>query len=230
MYLGLDFTSWILMLISVVITVGAQIYVNVSYNKYQKIENKKKLTGFDVARTILDSNGLKSIYITETSGMLSDHYDPTKRVVKLSKDIYRGKSIASLSVAAHEVGHALQDKEGYKFLKFRLFIFPLVNFASRFGYIAILIGFLFSLINLIWTGIALLFFILLFQLVTLPVEFNASNRAIRELKKNQLLATNEMEGSKSMLSAAAMTYVAGVAASFLQLLRLILLASGRDDR
>jgi hypothetical protein len=230
MYLGLDLNSWILMIISVLITLGAQIYVNYAYGKYKTINNSKGLTGFDVARTILDNNGLKSIYITETSGMLSDHYDPTKRVVKLSKEIYRGKSIASISVAAHEVGHALQDKDGYSFLKFRMFIFPLVNFASKFGYIAIFIGFIFSVINLIWTGIGLLFFILLFQLVTLPVEFNASRRAIIELNKNNLLNSDETSGSKSMLKAAAMTYVAGVATTLLELLRLILMVSGRDDR
>lgn len=230
MYLGLDFNSWILMVISVLITLGAQIYINASYGKYKNISNSKGLTGFDVARTILDNNGLKSIYVTETSGMLSDHYDPTKRVVKLSKEIYHGKSIASISVAAHEVGHALQDKDGYSFLRFRKSIFPVVSFASKFGYIAIFIGFLFSAMKLVWVGIGLLFFILLFQLVTLPVEFNASRRAISELNKNGLLSSNENDGSKKMLNAAAMTYVASLATTLIEILRLILLISGRDDR
>ena len=131
--------SYTLMLVSILVTLIAQIFVKASYSKYKKTQNSKGLTGAEVAREILDKNGLNNVYVTETRGMLSDHYDPKRKVIRLSTDVYKGTSIASISVAAHEVGHAIQDKEGYSFMKFRSSIFPLVNFSSKAGYFAILL-------------------------------------------------------------------------------------------
>ena len=217
----------ILILCIVFIPLIAQIYVSSSYNKFSKVKNKLNISGFEVARKILDKNGLNDVHIVETRGNLTDHYDPTRKVVRLSSSIFHGESIAALSVAAHEVGHAIQDKEGYLFLKFRSFIFPIVNFASRISYIVILIGFFMELMQLVWLGILLVGLGVIFQLVTLPVEFNASKRALKELNELKLCDKEDSEGVESMLKSAAYTYVAGVLASILQLLRLTLMA--RDD-
>ena len=179
---------------------------------------------------MLDNNGLTNVKIEEVKGELTDHYDPTSKVVRLSTDIYHGSTIASSSVAAHECGHAIQDKEGYFFLRLRANLVPLVNISSKLGYFAILIGLIFGFLNLAWIGIFLELAILLFQLITLPVEFNASKRANEFLKKEALIEKNEQEGSKSMLNAAAMTYVASVISTILEIFRLILIVASRDDR
>ena len=228
-YLGGDMLSTVLILVSLGVTALASLYINLNYNKYKKVELKKRKTGFDVAREILDKNGLSNVLVLETQGELSDHYDPSKKVVKLSHDIYHGTSIAACSVASHECGHAIQDKEGYSFLVFRNKIIPLVNFSSKAGYIAIMIGLLASLTELIWIGIALEVIILLFQLVTLPVEFNASSRALQHLEKMSIVDPSELSGSKKMLTSAALTYVAGVFSAVIQILRLVLIARGSDD-
>ena len=206
----------------------AQIGVSSNYQKYKRVKNTKELTGYDVARKILDENGLGDIYIVETRGELTDHYDPTKKVVRLSSDIYHGKTIAAMSVAAHECGHAVQDKDGYTFMRIRSAIFPIVNVATSISYWIILLGFLFELLDLIYIGIALTCLGLLFQIVTLPVEFDASKRAGVFLKEYNLATEDESKGVKKMLGAAAMTYVAGVLASALQILRLILVARNND--
>lgn len=218
----------ILAIIVILIPLIAQIGVSSNYQKYKKVKNTKELTGYDVARKILDENGLGDIYIVETRGELTDHYDPTKKVVRLSSDIYHGKTIAAMSVAAHECGHAVQDKEGYTFMRIRSAIFPIVNVATSISYWIILLGFLFELLDLIYIGIALTCLGLLFQIVTLPVEFDASKRAGVFLKEYNLATEDESKGVKKMLGAAAMTYVAGVLASALQILRLILVASNND--
>lgn len=213
----------LLLLIAIAITFIAQIYVSSSYNTFKKVKIKKDITGFEVARKILDSYGLNNIYITETKGILSDHYDASRKVVRLSTEVFHGNSVASCSVAAHEVGHAIQDKIGYSFMRFRSMIFPLVSFASYAGYFAILIGALFSSMEIIWFGIALEIIILIFQLVTLPVEFDASRRALEELEKQSILGKKELSNSKKMLKAAAFTYVASVLNTILQIVRLILI-------
>lgn len=218
----------ILAIIVILIPLIAQIGVSSNYQKYKRVKNTKELTGYDVARKILDENGLGDIYIVETRGELTDHYDPTKRVVRLSSDIYHGKTIAAMSVAAHECGHAIQDKEGYTFMRIRSAIFPIVNVATSISYWIILLGFLFELLDLIYIGIALTCLGLLFQIVTLPVEFDASKRAGVFLKEYNLATEDESKGVKKMLGAAAMTYVAGVLASALQILRLILVARNND--
>ena len=218
----------ILAIIVILIPLIAQIGVSSNYQKYKRVKNTKELTGYDVARKILDENGLGDIYIVETRGELTDHYDPTKKVVRLSSDIYHGKTIAAMSVAAHECGHAVQDKDGYTFMRIRSAIFPIVNVATSISYWIILLGFLFELLDLIYIGIALTCLGLLFQIVTLPVEFDASKRAGVFLKEYNLATEDENKGVKKMLGAAAMTYVAGVLASALQILRLILVARNND--
>lgn len=215
--------------LALLIPLIAQIYVNSSYNKYKGYENKKKLTGYDVARKILDKNGLNNIYIVETKGNLTDHYDPTRKIVRLSSEIYHGDSIASVAVAAHECGHAIQDKDGYLFMRIRSFIFPIVSFGTKFAYVVLVIGLIANLINVIWLGILLVGLGLLFQIVTLPVEFDASKRALRELEENIVIPSEDYSGTKSMLTAAAMTYVAGVLSSAIEVLRLILIFTRNRD-
>jgi len=217
----------ILIFIGLGISLIAQLIVTTSYNKYKKELNSKDLTGFEIARKILDKNGLKDIMILETKGKLSDHYDPSRKVIKLSTDIYHGSSIASAAVAAHECGHAIQDKENYTPMKIRSKIIGTVNICTKLGYIAIVIGALFSY-QLIEIGIILLATILVFELITLPVEFNASKRALNELDKLNLIGSNEKNKSNRMLTAAAFTYVASLITSFLQILRLVLIFSRRD--
>ena len=168
--------------IALIITTISRIAVSSSYRKYKKILNNKDLTGFDVAREILNKEGLNDIMILETKGNLTDHYDPKRKVVKLSTDIYHGSSIASLAVAAHECGHAIQDKDKYTPMRIRSSLVPVVNLCTRIGYFAIAIGVFFSY-TLIEVGIILLFSMLAFQLITLPVEFNASKRALKKLEE-----------------------------------------------
>lgn len=220
---------YLLTILAFLITITAQIFVNGSYSKTRKIKNKHNLTGEEVARTILDKNGLRNVQIEEVHSTLGDHYDPTTKTVRLSSDIYRNTSIASASVAAHECGHAIQDKDDYTFLRIRHALIPVVNFSSYAGYIAIVIGCIFSSINLIWVGILMEIIILLFQLITLPVEFNASSRALKQLEELNLLEKSEIKYSRKMLKAAAMTYVASVAAAVLEILRLLLIFGRRDD-
>ena len=228
-YYGYD-PTYILVIIGFLITLIAQIFVNSSYKKYKKVNVKSGLKGFEVARKMLDSNGLTNVKIEEVKGELTDHYDPSSKVVRLSTDIYHVSTIASSSVAAHECGHAIQDKEGYFFLRLRANLVPIVNISSKLGYFAILIGLIFGFLNLAWIGIFLELAILLFQLITLPVEFNASKRANEFLNKEALIEKTEQDGSKSMLNAAAMTYVASVISTILEIFRLILIVASRDDR
>ena len=217
-------------LIALAITGSASLYINSTYKKYSKIFNKKRITGAEAARIILDKNGLKDIYVVETGGTLTDHYDPSRKVIRLSKSIYNDESISSVAVAAHECGHAIQDKDGYLFLRIRSSLVPLVNFSSSAGYIVIFRGILMQSLNLIWLGIILEGIILLFQLITLPVEIDASKRGLKAIEEYNLLNEIEMPNAKSVLIAAALTYVAGVAASMLEILRLILLFGRRDKR
>lgn len=218
----------ILVLLIILIPLIAQVKISSSYNRYKKEKNTCKLTGQEVARRILDENGLQDIHIVEIKGELTDHYDPTRKVVRLSTDIFHGDTIAAAAVAAHECGHAIQDKENYTFLRIRSAIYPVVNVATSVSYYIILIGFLFQALKLVYLGIGLTCCGLLFQLVTLPVEFDASKRALNKLEEYHLLAEVEIEGAKNVLSAAALTYVAGVMASILQILRLLLIARSQD--
>lgn len=206
----------------------SQLYITVTYKKTSNIEFRSDTTGYDVARNILDKNGLNNILVVETNGTLTDHYDPTRKVIKLSKDIYHGNSVASASVAAHEVGHAIQDKEGYTFLKIRHAIFPVVSFLDRISYIVIFLGFLLEYMNLVYFGIFAVGAGVLFQIITLPVEINASKRAIKELKSLNLTTDRTENLSKNMLTAATLTYVASTLAEILQLIRLIGIIKDND--
>lgn len=220
----------ILMIISLVITLSAQLFVSGAYSKYSKVKNKKRMSGSEAARYILDKNGLKDVKVRRVGGYLSDYYDPRNKTVNLSSANYENASVGALSVACHECGHAIQDKVGYTFMRIRAALVPFVNFSSYAGYFAILFGCLFDSMNLIWFGIFAEMVILLFQIVTLPVEIDASKRAIKELDKYELLDKDELSGGKTMLIAAALTYVASVATTVIQILRLILTFGGRDDR
>ena len=215
----------LLILASLIITLGAQGYINSMYKKTKRIDTNIGMTGHDVARRILDNNGLRDVKIVESSGMLSDHYNPKNKTVNLSPEVFCKSSVAAVSVAAHECGHAIQDKEGYVFLRVRNSIVPLVNFASYLGYISIVIGLFTSALGLVWLGILMEFVILFFQLITLPVEFNASRRAIKLLAENSFVDESEMPGVKKVLGAAALTYIAATLASLMTLIRYILISN-----
>lgn len=206
----------------------AQAKVNGAYKKYSKELNSMNLTGADVARKILDKNGLIDVKITETNGQLTDHYDPRTKTVTLSKEIHSEKSIASVAVAAHEVGHAIQHKESYSFLNIRTKLVPAVNLTSKISTIFIFIGFFSEIFEIAYIGIALLLVGLLFQLVTLPVEFNASKRAKKELQNCGLISNKDTKGTNKVLNAAAFTYVAGFIATAAEILRLFLISKSRD--
>lgn len=217
----------ILILLIIGLPLLAQIFIKISYENNSRIKNSKELTGYDVARKILDKNGLNDLLIVETNGYLTDHYDPNRKVIKLSKNIYGNDTISSMAVAAHEVGHAIQDKEGYFFLRLRTFIFPIVSFISRMSWLVILVGFFFEIVNAIYLGIIIVSASVIFELVTLPVEINASKRAIKELNSLNLI-TGEEDKVKNVLTAAALTYVAGTLAEILQLIRLIGILKDND--
>ena len=219
--------NYLIIFISILITTLSQIFISLAYSKYKKILNNKDLSGYDVARKILDSNNLDNIMILETRGNLTDHYDPQRKVIKLSTDIYHGSSIAGAAVAAHECGHAIQDKTKYTPMRIRSALVPFVNIGTRIGYLAIVIGIIFSY-TLIEVGIVLLLSMLVFQLITLPVEFNASHRAIKELERLNLIDEEEKSSAKNMLIAAAFTYVASVLSTLLEILRYALIFNDRD--
>ena len=219
---------YILAILGFVIVIFAQFKINYSYSKYKAIENKTGLTGADIARKILDDNGLNNILVSKVSGDLTDHYDPKKKVVNLSTDIYSGKTIAAISVAAHEVGHAIQDKDGYSFMRIRSFLVPFVNLVSYLGYFGLFISIFAGLTGYIKVSIIVILATILFQLVTLPVEFNASSRAKKQLLKLNVVDKQELKGVNKMLSAAAFTYVASLISNLLQLLRLVLILKDND--
>lgn len=216
-------------LLGLIITALAQFYVTSSYNRYKNEKNKANKKGSDVAREILDKNGLTNVKVLVTKGNLTDHYDPRSKVIKLSKDIYEGDTIASISVAAHECGHAIQHKVGYVPLKIRSALVGIVNFSTKIGYVVIMIGLIFNALNIAMIGLILLLSMLLFQLITLPVEFNASKRAKEQLNSLGIIDSFEQEDAKKMLTAAALTYVASVLTTLLQVLRLALIVLSRND-
>ena len=219
----------ILIFIILFVPLIADIKVKTNYSKYSKETNSLNLTGKEIARKILDNNGLNYIDIIPTKGNLTDHYNPITKKIFLSESSYDSKSIAGASIAAHEVGHAIQDKECYSFLRFRNNMVPFVNFTSRIASVLILLSFVFDLINMLDVGIILLLFGLLFQLITLPVEFNASKRAKEQLKNCGLLKEKDTKGTKKVLSAAAFTYIASFLAMAVQILRLVLIRNNNNN-
>lgn len=207
----------------------AQLYVSFTYRKYLKVENKKEISGFEAARNILDSHLLKDIHIVQTRGTMSDHYEPRRNVIRLSEDVFDKNTISGVAIAAHECGHALQKKDGYFPMKVRNFLVPIVNLSNKFAYIILIVGFILQYYNLVTLAIILMSSSVLFQLITLPVEFNASKRAKKEISKLKLLNKEELDGSSKVLTAAALTYVAGLLATMLELLRLIAIVGNRRD-
>lgn len=221
--------TMLLLLIGFILVIFAQFKINSAYSKFKKISNSTGLTGLEVARRILDANGLSNISVFETNGNLTDHYDPSKKLIKLSKDIYNGTSVAACAVAAHECGHAIQDKDNYIFFKIRSFLVPIVNLVSYLGYFGLIISILGGLTGYLKLSIIILLASVIFQLVTLPVELNASNRAKKQLESLNLIQDGEDKGVRKVLSAAALTYVASLISSLLNLLRLVLILNRRDD-
>lgn len=219
----------ILVFIILFVPLIADIKVRSNYSKYSKEKNSLNLSGKEVARRILDNNGLNYIDIVPTKGHLTDHYNPITKKISLSESSYDSKSIAGAAIAAHEVGHAIQDKECYSFLRFRNKMVPFVNFTSRVASILIILSFIFNILDMLDAGIILLLVGLFFQLITLPVEFNASKRAKEQLKNCGLLNKKDTRGTKKVLSAAAFTYVASFLAMAVQILRLLLARNNNSN-
>lgn len=219
----------ILILIAFGLSMWASFRVRSTFNRWTEVKTMSGMTGYDAARRLLDINGLHDIPVEPVAGTLSDHYDPIHKVVRLSEPVYYDNNISAVSVACHEVGHAIQHKESYPMLVIRHRIFPLVNFASGIAPILLIAGFLFSLSNLILLGIIFFSAAVLFQVVTLPVEFNASSRAKRLMVAEGLIYQEERQGVSKVLNAAALTYVAAALISMLQLLKFIAIFNNRSN-
>lgn len=219
--------TWWLIIAGMIISLIASGNVNATYKRYSKIDNARGMTASEVAERILNGAGIYDVRIERIEGALTDHYDPKHKVVRLSESVYHSKSVAAIGVAAHECGHVIQHYGGYFPSRVRNAIVPVVNFGSKLSWPLILLGILFGLTNLVDIGIILFSTVLLFQLVTLPVEFNASRRAIQIIRDGNILQGEEVVDAKKVLNAAALTYVAGVIATALQVLRLFLLFGRR---
>lgn len=222
--------TYLLVIIGAILVSLASSLVNRTFDRYDQVENEKALSGAEAARLILDRIGLANLPVERVSGRLSDHYDPSDKVLRLSSSVYDSRSIAAVAVAAHECGHAQQDQESYLFLKLRnKVVLPLANLGSRLGMPMIVLGLIFSLSKLVKIGILALGLALLFQIVTLPVEINASRRALGILKSTGITGEAELPAARKVLTAAALTYVASTLSSALQLIRLVLLNRRRSD-
>lgn len=224
--------TYILIIIAAVISLIAQFMVSSSFSKYSKVSSMRGITGAQAAEIILRSQGIYDVSIQRVSGNLTDHYHPTKKTLNLSDSVYSSTSVAAIGVAAHECGHAIQHARGYAPLSFRTALVPVANIGSKLSWIFIILGVALSFNQtLITIGIIMFSAAVLFQLVTLPVEFNASSRALVQLESNGILYRDELSQARKVLSAAALTYVAAAASAILQLLRLIILYGGRrrDD-
>ncbi|WP_188206007.1 zinc metallopeptidase [Alkalibacillus aidingensis] len=209
--------------ILLILPLWAQSKVKKTYQKHMKIRNSSNVTGAEVARRLLQENGIYDVRVEETKGFLSDHYDPRKKVVRLSSHNFHEPSQSAAAVAAHEVGHAIQDAEEYAFLRFRHALVPVASLGSNMSFFLILGGLLLGLTELYLLGIVFMAFAVLFQLVTLPVEFDASNRAMGQLVSTGMINSAEHRETKKVLNAAAWTYVAGAVVALLELLRFILM-------
>lgn len=222
--------DFLLIIVPLILIIASQSYINSSYKKYSVYSINSKMTGFDVTKKILESHNLDNkISVKKVSGTLTDNFNPKTNIVSLSTDIYSDSSIASVAVAAHECGHVLQHNEKYFFIMLRSILVPIVNFSSKFGYIILIAGFLFSLFDLALLGLILMSMALVFQLVTLPTEFDASRRAADELVKLGVINTEELPQVKKMLRAAAYTYLASFFANLAEMLRLFLILRRNDD-
>ncbi len=214
----------IILIPAIILSAWAQMKVSSTFHRYSEVNARSGLTGAQVAQKILHSNNIFDVRIEPVKGNLTDHYDPKNKVLRLSETVYGRSSIAALGVAAHEVGHAIQHEEDYSPLRIRSALVPIVQFSSYGSWIILLVGIFMASTQLIQIGIALFVAVVIFQLITLPVEFNASSRALVQLETGGYLAADEIQGSKKVLSAAALTYVAAVIMAIAQLLRLILIS------
>ena len=222
--------TYLLVIVGVVISLLAQARVKSTFSKYSKVRNTRGLTGAEAAQKVLNGAGIYDVRIERVSGNLTDHYDPRSKVLRLSDSVYGSATVAAVGVAAHECGHAIQHAKGYGPLKFRSVLVPVANFGAQIAWPLILIGLFIrseSASLIINIGILAFSAAVLFQLVTLPVEFNASRRAIRVIADTGMMQGEEIKGAKKVLSAAAMTYVASAATAILQLVRILLLTQGR---
>lgn len=219
--------TWWLIIVGMIIALAASANVSNTYKRYSKTSNARGMSASEVAERILKGAGIYDVKIDRIHGELTDHYDPRNKVVRLSDSVYDSTSVAAIGVAAHECGHVIQHYKGYLLIQIRNAIVPVANFGSKLSWPLILIGILFGMTDLVNFGVALFSMVLLFQLVTLPVEFNASKRAISIIRDDGILQGEEVVGAKKVLNAAALTYVAGAIATALQVLRLILLFGRR---
>lgn len=221
--------SMIILIPGLLLAMYAQAKVSSTYNRYKKVTSHSGYTGAQFARKMLNDNGLYDVTITQISGRMSDHYDPRANQVRLSAEVYNGTSIASLGIAAHEVGHAVQHATNYFPLTVRNLVVPVTNFSSSIYMLFIFIGIIMNSFSMIQFGIMLFAVIVIFQVITLPVEFNASRRAIATLSGDGVLDAEELSGAKRVLGAAAMTYVAAMVTAVLQLLQLLMVFGGHND-
>ncbi len=219
-------SSWIILLPAIILSMWAQAKVNSTFKKYSKVYNRSGYTGADAARKILDMNGLQSVSIERIAGDLTDHFDPKANVIRLSDATHSSTSVGAIGVAAHEVGHAIQHATGYSPIRVRNAIVPAVNLCNMMSMPLLIIGLILSATSLVEVGIVLFSATVLFQLITLPVEFNASRRALATLESQNMLSSEEIDGASKVLKAAAMTYVAAAVSSILSLLRLIIVFGG----
>jgi len=219
----------LLMIVAVILSLYAQIKVSSAYNKYASIANDKGISGADVAQDILNRNGYDDVTLqVSRGGVLSDHFDPRNKTVNLSPGVHDGRSIAAVAIAAHELGHVMQHQTGYKAIVLRNTLLPMAQIANYLGFAAIMIGAYSGILGLFYLGIGLIGIILLFQLVTLPIEFNASARAMEVAESYGYINSSEKKGVKAVLDAAALTYVAGFITSLMNILRLLLMTRRRD--
>lgn len=202
----------------ILLSMWAQFMVKSAFKKYSKVASRKGITGREVAEMILDRNGINDVGVDHVAGNLTDHFDPRTNRISLSDAVYNSTSVAALGIAAHEAGHVVQHKTGYTFIKIRMAILPVCNLGSKAGPILIILGLVLNSLELFWGGIALFGAVAFFQLVTLPVEFNASARAVSILESSGTLDSEELHGAKRVLSAAALTYVAALLTSLMQIL------------
>lgn len=223
--------QYLLYFISILVIIISQSLLSSNYQKYRKMPTIHNMRGCDVAKFILHRNGIYDVEVVPSNnGTLSDYYDPTKKIVCLSSDIFYNSSIASVSVAAHEVGHALQHAHGYSFIAIRNKMLPMTQIASQFGWISIFLGLFLAIDFLFNFGIISLIIVLLFQVVTLPIELNASSRAIEQLTSNGIIEMSEVNSAKKMLSAAAFTYVAALISTLAQILRILIIRGNRNRK
>ena len=224
------FYDWTLIILipGIIIAAWAQSRVSHNFNKYSKVYSSKGYTASQVARILLDYNGLQNINIQLVKGRLTDHYDPQNKVLRLSDSVYGSRSVAGIAVAAHECGHAIQDKESYSPMRVRSALVPAANIGNYGSWIILLIGIIMGNANVAMAGVILFGAVVLFQIVTLPVEFDASKRALAALDTGGFFDADEMVGAKKVLSAAALTYVAAMITAILSMLRLVLIALGAN--